>query len=204
MDHEVQALIPFYINGTLAPEEKVRVEEALLENRECREDFYRWLRVHHVLVTQSWQKEFKPSSQEKLFHRLPKRKTLYIPIRKAKARYFKIPSWIWQPLALAIVVLQFIAIGLFIAGIHVEKQSTYYALASEEMDITRGGTVFNIIFQPTITEKEMREFLLHYDAKIIRGPNKVGLYQIAIPLIKKNTLMNLKRDYRIKFMEKKL
>jgi anti-sigma factor RsiW len=52
-NEELRQLLPFYVAGTLGPEERERVDEALKSSEELREDLQFWLHAQHAILSQT-------------------------------------------------------------------------------------------------------------------------------------------------------
>jgi hypothetical protein len=206
MDETRSALLPFYLNHTLGPEEKKDVECALLADEDLRHEFFQWMDLQRNMedLAERHRREAGPADPAHLLPLLKKRSTLYIPLKKASSRYLRVPSWAWQPALLAILVLQFAAIGLFVAGVHVERKSSYQALAAPVSESEPAIRTYNIIFAPEATEGEIRGLLLKYRAQITEGPNRIGLYHVRFSAAPPDILERFKSEKIVKFMEKSL
>ena len=205
MPESVSDLIPFYLNGTLSPEESQRVEAALLEDEAVREEFFRWLEVkNHLEATGRGRATADASGDPARFRsKLKRRTTLYIPLQRASARYLRIPSWAWQPAVVLIVALQLVALGLFVAGVSVDKRGRYQVMSAPQTQ-TAAGQAYNVIFQPEATEQQIRTLLLAYRAQFVEGPNRVGLYRIRFGFFSQEKLDQFQNEPIVRFMERNL
>lgn len=205
MRESISPLIPFYLNQTLSPEEIKAVEAALIEDAQLREEFFHWMGVRQELrsIDRACAAGRPPADPARLLPKLKKRTTLYIPFRKASARYLRLPAWAWQPAVVLIVALQLLALGLFVAGLHVEKGGGYRAMSAPQ----EGASVvqaYNVIFQPEATEQQIRTLMLAYRAQFVEGPNRIGLYRIRFGQAGPEKLERFQKEPIVRFMEKSL
>ena len=205
MRESIASLIPFYLNQTLSPEEMKAVEAALLEDADLREEFFHWMGVRQDLrsIDRACAAGRPPADPARLLPKLKKRTTIYIPFRKASARYLRFPAWVWQPAVVLIVALQLLALGLFVAGIHVEKRGGFRVMSAPR----EGAAVvqaYNVIFQPEATEQQIRALMLSYRAQFVEGPNRIGLYRIRIVQPSPEKLEQFPKEPIVRFMERNL
>ncbi len=206
MDERVASLIPFYLNRTLAPEEEEAVEAALLKDNVMREEFFRWLEVKRGFdaAGRAFGEAGASGDPARFAAKLRKRSTLYIPLRRASARYLRIPAWAWQPAAVLIVALQIVALGLFIAGIHLDQKEGYRGLSVSGAAAAEAVQTYNVIFEPEATEREIRTLLLAYRAQFAEGPNRIGLYRVRFTDPDPEKLERFQREPIVQFMERNL
>ena len=155
----VEKLLPFHDSGTLDPEETARVERALAEDAELREElaFLHELRAGVHAATEV------PSAGDLGWARLQR------SIRQERRR--ELVSRAWRP-ALALA-----------AGLALMVQGTTIFQLNEERAQLVGGPVaaeLQITFAPDAREADMRALLQAVGATIVAGPGASGVYRLDI------------------------
>lgn len=206
MRESISSLIPFYLNQTLSPEEMKAVETALLEDADARQELFLWMgvRQHLNALGEAYAAASPPADPWVMRSKMKKRTTLYIPLKRASARYLRIPAWVWQPAAVAIVLLQFAAIALLVAGARLEKSAALHTLSAPAAVAAVPEAAYNVVFLPESSEEQIRALLLRYRAQFIEGPNRVGLYRIRFAALNAGQAEAFRREPIVQFMEKSL
>jgi hypothetical protein len=206
MKEDLSALLPFYVNRTLPPDENRAVEAALIADNAMRREFFEWLQFKQEMdgVRQTREAEADPGGFAAVKSRLKSRTTLYIPLRRASAHFLKVPAWVWQPAAVMIVVLQFAAIALLIVGVHADRTQTLRTLSGSGEAAAATFPAYNTIFLPQASEEEIRTLLLRYRAQFVEGPNRIGLYRIRFLSLTPEQAEAFKSERIVQFMEKGL
>ncbi len=165
-DHDaIEALLPWYVNGTLTDEERARVERHLEHCRRCREDvrFLTGLRqgIRRTADT--------PADPELGLKRLMREIDAEPPARRRR-------PW-WQPsLAAAAVVI--VVQGVLLFNLWQRDDDIGMRLAGETPP---PAVVLQIQFDADAREGEIRALLRSLNARLIDGPSAVGLYRIELP-----------------------
>ena len=164
---QVQQLLPWYTNGTLDADEAARVESHLADCAECRAEaeadaaFAREVATLDLSAHQGW---------AALDARLDQARPRSSPVALLRHR---VPvSWMLAGQAAAVVLAIVVAIPL------AAPAPTYHALGSAPAN--EAGNVV-IVFQPEVSERDMRTALLRSDARVVDGPNASGAYVIRVP-----------------------
>lgn len=157
-DKHPQALLPWYVNGTLAGSERAQVEAHLGDCTRCRDEvvFLRALR-HGV---------------QSLGHDSPGDLGLKRLLRDVRARQ-RTPSAWWRP-ALAAAAVVIVAQGALLATFWPREP------AITPLGEQRTGALIQVQFQPNATEAQIRELLQQTGATIVDGPGAVGVYRLRL------------------------
>ena len=173
-DPELEKLLPWYVNGTLAPDEAAKVEAYIESHPEAQKElaFLQGLRAEI-------KKETGHSPGELGLARLKKQlaETPSAPPSSAG-----IPRW-WRGLAVAACLLLMVQT----AGIMTYPQ---FFATDDPGRTTRGNgntadrAMIEVRFAPDATEAEIRELLRKIGATIAAGPDEKGRYRLALAAAK--------------------
>ena len=165
---QILQLLPWYSNGTLDADEAATVEAHLAECADCRAEaeadrvLAREVAALDPAVAQGWsaldarlgEKTSRSSSPVSFLHRR-------VPV-----------AWMVAGQAAAVALAVVIAVPL------ATPNQTYHALGSAPAN--EAGNVV-IVFQPEVSERDMRSALLRSDARVVDGPNESGAYVLRVP-----------------------
>ena len=167
MSHqEIFELLPWYLNGTLKPDERLRVETHLRDCGECSREFEQVRALRETVVEAGNQ---TPEPSPFLFTRALARVEEY---EREKAR----PRW-WQfspRLLRAVMLAQCLAI-LVLGGWLVRERGFLTATGPS------AGSRIVLGFQDGVPEQAMRQVLLEIRGNIVSGPSALGLYTVQMP-----------------------
>jgi len=167
---QLKKLLPWYVNGTLAAEERMQVKEyvAADPNGQAEVDF-----LKSVQTAIREQQEDVVSPAEFGWQRLQRT----IPEQRHESNTESTNRW-WRPTLAAAAILLMIQGGVLLQIWPVYQQ--HYTVLSSHPQST-GGTVLQISFEPNITEQRLREIINKVDARIIGGPGSLGIYRLQLP-----------------------
>jgi hypothetical protein len=184
---EVQALLPWLVNGTLAPEIKARLEAHLGECAACRAELESEHRLARGIarmplnVDQNWS-----AMKQRMAHggsRAP------MPARRRFwGRRVTIGWAVAAPIgAAAAVALLFLAVPL-----EAPREQTYHALGSPDV-ATHGNLV--VQFKPDATERQMRLILRRNEARLVDGPTAAGAYVLRVDDAQRDQIVRKLRQF---------
>ena len=160
-------LLPWYVNGTLDADETALVEAHLADCAECRAEaqansmLAREIAALDASVAQGW------AALDGRLGEAPRPSTPVALLRR------RVPvGWMVAGQAAAVMV------ALLVAVPQSRPDATYQALGSAPAN--EAGNVV-IVFQPEVTEQDMRAALLRSDARVVDGPNASGAYVLRVP-----------------------
>ena len=167
---ETSLLLPWYVNGTLAPEERELVEIHLRECAECaaeREDL-RWMKA---AVVQAIEDEPIPS--------LP-------PLPRIRARFDRRLASLLQrrPVPVLIAALLVVQLAVIAGVLYLGPRHTGVEPMSGPGVLERGipAPQIQIAFQATAPEQAIRELLHQIHGRIVDGPSAKGMYRVEVVL----------------------
>lgn len=161
---EIEALLPFYVNGTLRGDERASVEAALDDDARLRDEA---AALGHI--RQSMRDiDMGHTPGEFGLARLMRDIDRAAPVRQPAVRRQSalLP---WGLAAAAAVAL--VAVGLGRFGF---EDSAPYTQASGGAD----ETFLTLAFQPEASQAQVSDLLLEYGLVIVDGPSAIGLYRV--------------------------
>jgi Putative zinc-finger len=202
---EVSALIPWYVNDTLADPERQKVDAHLLSCTVCREDFVVNKRIFEGIDAQPALDYMPMASLKRLQARLD--------VAQAQAAPSPVPPLepsrsdvAWRGWMAASIAAMAVAIALLAADRWVqfevrERQPNYSTVTTS---IPRPqGEVIRAVFSPSITLVELQTILDEAQLKIVSGPTEAGVYSLASnsTLTVRSSLALLRRHSTVRFAE---
>lgn len=180
-DHQaVEAVLPWFVNGTLGDAERHQVEEHLQNCVRCQREV-EWLRAVHVSYADSDAALACEQSWRQLRMRLASAPTLWQRLL-ARLRYHKVPRRVqtWAPWVAA---LEFVLI-LVIGGVLVsdpDRSGRYRALAAASASAAASARLV-VMFDSRSTAAETTRTLHQAGARIIDGPTATDAYVLSVPI----------------------
>jgi anti-sigma factor RsiW len=181
----VDVLLPWLVNGTLDGEERELVERHLARCERCRREV-EWLRELQAACVAA------PAAQ-KLRERLTR-----VP---ANARWRR--RWqSMQPWTRAVMAAQLAAILVLGAFVAIPQADAPYRTLGASESPARAGASLVVVFDPAITEAELRGTLRAVGARIVDGPTQANAYLVDVPPAgKAQAMRELKADRRVMLVE---
>ncbi|HEX6995115.1 MAG TPA: zf-HC2 domain-containing protein [Gammaproteobacteria bacterium] len=166
-DHELAAaLLPWLVNGTLAGDERERVERHVRQCLACRAELAEQTRVAALVRRQP----VVPLAPDANFERLRSRLDRASPPGTSRRT-------LWA-LAAAVVIAVGLPLAAGLVGTEPDGGATYRTLS----DAAGSGELIDVIFADGVREAEMRALLDELDAEIVAGPSRnLGRYTLRLP-----------------------
>jgi Putative zinc-finger len=161
-DSHPDDLLPWYANGTLAGEERARVEKHLESCERCRQE----LALMHAL--RSSVKELGAADAPGEFGR---RRLM----RDVKSSRVGGQRW-WRPVlaaAAVVIVVQTLALATLLWP----REPAITPLGGNAVS---GAALLQVRFTPTATEAEIRAALDEVNGTIVDGPGALGVYSVRV------------------------
>lgn len=186
--HEAALLLPWYLNGTLAGDELRRMERHLAECGDCRAEAAEWRTLRGELRAAV---EARPAPSPDLFARTAARIGAYEGERRsgggawqraAERLFYFFPARMAPALALALIVIQFAALGVMGGMLYrAASGSKYQTLSGPDGEIASArGARLRVAFVENAPEREIRAALIKIGARITGGPTTEGFYEIRL------------------------
>lgn len=184
---DINLILPWYLNGTLKPEELAKVENHISICSECKSEIER-LRLIQLSIIESSEAITVPEKQ--MEDDIMRRIDLYESSIKSPADFslwakvnqliesFHIPNFS-PALAMTLVVIQLAVIGILSGKLYTQDQKIT-TLSGNNSTIKYGGPRFIVVFNSSASEGEIRKLLTQFNAKIIDGPKANRFYILQL------------------------
>jgi hypothetical protein len=202
---EVSALIPWYVNDTLADPERQRVDAHLGGCAVCRDDLAVNKSIFEGIDAQPALDYMPVASLKRLQARLDVAQAQAAPslVPPLESSRSDAP---WRGWMAASIAAMAVAVGLLAADRWVQfearaKQPNYRTVTTS---IPRpAGEVIRGVFSPSITLVELQTILDEAQLKIVSGPTEAGVYSLASnsTLTVRSSLALLRQHSAVRFAE---
>jgi len=196
----VDALLPWYVNGTLEDDEREYVRVHLEECEQCRQEVV-WLRDLHAACRAAKSVPGATDPLRNLRRQLETRSTKRgLP---ARLRHAWRDSNVWTrwgaaaSLALIVVMLAMPVLR------EVGEPALYRTLGASNTAVHASGSLV-VVFDPATTEAELRRVLREADARLVDGPTRANAYILDIPIAKRQDALRTLRSERAVVLAERL
>lgn len=170
-----QALLPWFINGTLEGEERASVERHLAQCARCQREGEA-LRELQAAYVGSEMAPDAARSLRKLRRQIDDSRPAWRIGRRALRRWWRNPRWArWAVAAQAAVIVVLAVLLLSDAG----PPALYRTLGAAVPEDGHGSLV--IVFSPQTSEAELRRIMRTVDARVVNGPTETNGYVLELP-----------------------
>lgn len=173
-DEEIEALLPFYVNGTATEAERARVERARAEDPGIAAEIAFLEALRAGMRADEEPDAYSPGElgltrlQREMRNGPHQDARAAAPVRRGR----------WQAMAMAASVALFLGIGAGTLLTPMLDDGTYRA-ADGSAEST-SGPVLQISFVPTATEQDIRALLTRNNLSIVAGPSALGIYRAVL------------------------
>jgi anti-sigma factor RsiW len=176
----VDVLLPWFVNGTLEDEERALVEQHLRQCERCRREV-EWLQELHAACAGA--SPAVPRLREQLM-------TSHARGRRA------VP---WSRAVMAAQLAAILVLGAAVVGD--ETRAPYRTLGAAD-SAARAPASLVVVFDPALTELDLRRMLRAVGARIVDGPTQANAYLLDVdPGAREQALRALKVDRRVVLVE---
>ncbi len=174
---EVERLLPWLVNGTLADDELALVQQHLDECVACQHEVD-WLRSLQAACTE----ETPPATD---LARSARRLRRRLGAAQANGRHGWGRRATWLPWAIAAQAVLVLLLGIALVNIsRPPPAAAYHTLSAAQTAHAR----LVVMFDPQLSESRMRRLLRASDARIIYGPTDAGAYVLSVPAVRVKTV----------------
>ncbi|RDS86722.1 zf-HC2 domain-containing protein [Dyella psychrodurans] len=169
---EADRLLPWLINGTLDDDERRQVEQHVAECAQCQREVA-WLRtLQSQYRDDDADADHVPHAMKRLRHRMGK-----VGIKRATPASLS-SAWrrrgrrlAWLAAAQAAIIF---AMGVVLLQ---DRHAAYHTLSAPASK----GSLLVVVFDPRISEAQMRRLVRAGDGRIVGGPTETGAYLLSVP-----------------------
>ena len=185
----VDALLPWYVNGTLEGEELEGVRRHLGECELCRQEAD-WLRELHTACVAA---ESVPGASD-AFRGLRRRLEAPPPDKHSSDSPRLASRSSWTRWALAASVAIAVVLGASVLR-DTSAPALYRTLGASSGSAQTSGSMI-VVFDPATTEAELRRILRSADARVVDGPTQASAYVLDVPAGKQRDALRELRAQR--------
>jgi anti-sigma factor RsiW len=171
-DDDLRALLPWYLNGTLAADERVRVEALLQCSAAAREELAGLRQLAPALKQAEQQRNQAQGAPTELGWARLQRSLQQEP---AAARR----DW-WKP-SLAAAAALVVALQLGILMRPASTDTDWQLQSGGPQQVLSGGYRVQLRFVEHAQWQQVRGLLLEVDAVLVDGPSALGIVQVFVP-----------------------
>ncbi|MCI4568318.1 zf-HC2 domain-containing protein [Lysobacter sp. CFH 32150] len=190
---ETERLLPWFVNGTLEQDERVLVEGHLAECAHCRGE------IAVLQQLQDLHADAAPAVDASAsFQRLRGRLSVHGTTPRAsrwqslRRGWMLTPQWLRGTVAvqaLVVLVLTVVLIGPDRPGARYRTLGDAAPAAASQEDVRQ----LVVVFDPHISQAQMRQLLRASQARIIDGPSDAGAYVLAVPATRASSVRDALR-----------
>lgn len=198
---EIDALLPWYVNGTLTDDEHRRVEAHLSECVRCQRE-RDWLYELRSAVAEpaASVEGCADASLARLRERLDAGigRRLLRSLRDVREGWRRSPAWTRWALAAQLAL----CVGLAGALVLPRAPAAYHTLGSGSTAQSAEARLV-VMFEPSMAETRLRALVQGNGARIVDGPTATGAYVLAVPRTRAvQVLAALRHEHDVQMVER--
>lgn len=201
-EHEaVEALLPWFVNGTLDVDECSLVERHLKDCTRCQHEADS-LRELKTAYGESGMVPDAAQSLRRLRRKLDKPRARRLLPRLFDLTRFGRQSWLWVQWVVAgeLAVILVLGMLLVFSG---RPTTLYQTLGAADVPRHVAGSLV-VVFDPRITEEELRRIVQTAGARIVDGPTGAGAYVLELPAEGQTAALDALRSERAVLLAQRL
>ncbi|MBB1518766.1 anti-sigma factor family protein [Aquipseudomonas guryensis] len=171
-DDDLRALLPWYLNGTLTADERVRVEALLQRSAEAREKLAGLRQLAPAVKHAEQQHNNAHSAPAELGWARLQRSLQQEPVAARR-------DW-WKP-SLAAAAALVVALQLGILMRPASTDTDWQLQSGGQQQVLSGGYRVQLRFVEHAQWQQVRGLLLEVDAVLVDGPSALGIVQVHVP-----------------------
>ncbi len=199
-ERETEALLAWYVNGTLDASEHARVERHLTQCLRCRREAQR-VRELQAAVTQDVSLPALDRALARAHARLDDFEQRWRPavlVRRVGKSWRAAPPAVRGALAIQLVLIIGLAFALTLSR---ESPAPYRTLSAPGASI-HGAVKISIVFDGATSEAELRALIAGVHARIVDGPSAAGVYTVEVaPGHENEAITQLRASPAVRFAE---
>jgi len=187
--HKVaDALLPWFVNGTLEGDELAFVQRHLGRCASCQHEV-EWLRELHAACIAGETDLDSSAALRKLRRRLEEAPRGPGPMARLRDLWTNTRPWSHWVIATELAVI--IGLGVWLLPVP-EGPALYRTLGASSAAMTPAGNLV-VVFAPTTTESDLRRILRAAGARIVDGPTQANAYVLDVPARRKDQALQALR-----------
>ena len=177
---DVERLLPWYANATLDSDEDARVRAHLVECAACRAELATLRAVMELAPTTSDARETDRGwmRMRNRLHAASRTPGPGLDWRRVRAGWSGTPAWLRVAVAAQFAFIGVLA--MFLLGDPQPAPQTFTTLSATPAPHASRDTLL-VVFDPRMTDAQLRELLGANRARIVDGPNAAGAFLVAAP-----------------------
>jgi len=192
----VDALLPWFVNGTLESEERALVARHLGQCERCRREA-EWLQDLQAACAAAAVGDASPALQ-RLREQLMAPRTRPGITGRLQNAWHGLRPWPRALIAAQLAAIVILGAVLFASD---ESQAPYRTLGASDAG-ARAAAALVVVFDPATTELDMRRALRAAGARIVDGPTQANAYLLDVPPgAREQAMRALKGDRRVVMVE---
>lgn len=156
---EINEALPWYANDSLSAEERAEIEQALENNTELQQETEFLNKLRNTIQKNQIQSPGEFGLQK---------------LKRSIKTEEKPTSDKWRVFTIAASIMLVVQVGIMTTLI--QQEQTYVPLSGVEP----GKNIIQVQFNEQAKEIDIRNTLLQFNAEIIEGPSKQGIYRIRL------------------------
>jgi anti-sigma-K factor RskA len=177
---QVEALLPWYVNGSLGDDERVRVEAHLAACPRCQAELASERLLQAALRADDDGAGDADAAVARLRVRIARHAVRPRWARRWRAWWRSLSSG-WRLALAAQGVAMLVLCALLATWLPSRDDAPYRALGAASVDTDRmAGATLVVRFRPDITEQEMRRVLRDSEARLVYGPTTTDAYLLSV------------------------
>ena len=172
---EARRLLPWLANGTLEPGERAWLQQHLEACAQCRRDLEEQQALLAMLADRVEDTGDADAGWQRMRRRIAGTQRGPAPWREVlRKRWNRAPNWLAWTVAAQAALVAALAVVMWWPR---AQPATYHTLGHA---MASTGDLL-IVFDPKLSEAQLRRMLVASDARIVDGPNDAGAYVLAVP-----------------------
>jgi anti-sigma factor RsiW len=196
--HKVaDALLPWFVNGTLDADERTLVEQHLTECARCRDEV-EWLRELHAACAAGEASTDGSSAFHKLRVKLETPRERFPVQGKARGAWRFTRPWTHWVIGAQLALIAGLSVSWLQSDDHAGRYGT---LGAPSVASQASGSVV-VVFDPKASEAELRRVLRSVEARVVDGPTRSNAYVLEVPAAHREEAMrSLRAEPAVAFAE---
>ena len=180
-------ILPWYVNGSLQADERLRVEQHLAACPHCHQEVASLQQFQDSLLEYDATAQQQELAFNRLMQRIKKTGDAIPGSKSQPTGKTGINTWLatvratFQRRNMTYAITVALVVGV-IVGLLIPQQTDQkiYTTLSTTQAYQAGQLPVHVIFKPQTPELEIRKLLQHHHATVIAGPTTNGIYTLAI------------------------